>query len=301
MKRINLLFIGGRQSGKTTLATRMLHECLFRTPDWLNLKFSLQDESIPGSFSENSRALENLAPMKLAKGNDFSLATLRIRKKKIFWFTVVMEIFRKLFTWRATTELGGIQCRIFEISAEDPRFGEWFLEYASGKIPLGVIFVADPFAVGGTCESSCPPTISAVADRLTTRFEQIFASNPGKRLPFSVAVVVNKSETFPQFRKSSRRYVDSRTLLASRRVLKDTDGILSDSYLLDGAFERLSEEVRELIDAYDGNFVNILQNEFHRVRYFWSGQNSDREKTSFCRMTSPLLPILWLLGEHMEF
>lgn len=301
MKRMNLLFIGGRESGKTTLAVRMVQECLSRTPEWLNLKFSVQNESVPGSFSENSRSLETLSPMKPMKGNDFSLLTLNVRKKKAFWFTVVMELFRKAFTWKPMTELGGIQCRIFEASVEDPRLGRWFLEYASGKTPLGVILVADPFAMGSTCESAHPPTISAVADRLTARFEQIFACNPEKRLPFSVAVVVNKSERFPQFRKSSRRYVDSQTLQASRLVLKDTDGILADSYLLDGVFERLSDEVRELLDGYDGNLVNILQNEFRSARYFWSGQNSEREKTSFCRMTSPLLPILWLLGEQMEF
>ena len=301
MKRMNILFIGGRESGKTTLAVRMLQESLFRTPNWLNLQFSVHDESVPGSFLENSESLDTHAPMKPMRGNDFSLLTLSIRKKKIFWFTVVMEMFRKLFTGRAMTEIGGVQCRIFEMSVENPELGKWLLRYGSGKTPLGIILTADPFAVGSTCESSHSPTISAVVDRFTARFEQIFVGNPEKRLPFSVAVVVNKAEKFPQFLEKSKRYVDSRTLLASRRALRDSDGILPDSYLLNGILEKQSEDVRELLDRYDGNFVNILQNEFRSVRYFWSGQSADREKTSFCRMTSPLLPILWLVGGQMEF
>lgn len=301
MKRMNLLFIGGRQSGKTTLAARAFNEAFSNVPDWMNLKFSMHSETVPGALAGNFQALEDRVPPGPMHGPDFSTVCLQARKKRVFWFLILVEMFRWLFLRKPMTEIGGVMLQASEVSVENPALGEWLLGNAAGKMPLGVVLTVDPFAVGKTCESRHAPDVAAVVERLVERFEQIYVGNPEKRLPVSVAVVVNKAEKFPQFRTNSLRYVDQATLRASRNALGDADGMLADSFLLNEILEKQSSEIRELMDQYDGNFVNILQNEFQSVRFFWSGYHEERGKTNFCRMTSPLLPILWLLGEQMEF
>lgn len=303
MKRMNLLFIGGRRGGKTTFVTRTLREAFTNVPSWLNLRFSLQGTAIPGALEGNLQALaRGVAPGPMHAAADFEVCRVRVRKKRIFWFSVVMDLLRRIFLWKPMTEVGGVLIHVYEMSVENPHLGQWLLDHSAPQTPLGVVLIADPFAVGKTCESRHEPTVSAVVDRLVERFEQIYVSNPEKRLPVSAAVVVTKAESFPQFQTGFRRYVDSTTLLASRRALGDADEMLPDSYLLDGLLKRQSEEVEEELDRYDGNFTNILQNEFRRVGCFWSGNASESEpKGDFCRMTSPILPLLWLLGEEMEF
>ncbi|MBE6424657.1 MAG: hypothetical protein IJD43_06295 [Thermoguttaceae bacterium] len=302
MKKMDLLFIGGRHSGKTTFMVRALNDAFSNVPEWMNLKFSLHEETVPGALAGNFQALEDRVQPGPMHGPDFSTVCIRARKKKAFWFLIIMEMFRLLLLRRHMTEIGGVMLQMSELSIENPHLGEWLLEHtAKKKVPLGVVLVVDPFAVGKTCESRHSPDVAAVVERLVERFEQIFVGNPEKRLPVSVAVVVNKAESFSQFRTNSLRYVDSATLRASRNALGDADGMLADSFLLNEIIEKQSGEIRELMDQYDGNFVNILQNEFRSVRYFWSGDHEERGKTNFCRMTSPLLPLLWLLGEQMEF
>ncbi|MDO4630224.1 MAG: hypothetical protein Q4C70_13675 [Planctomycetia bacterium] len=303
MKRMNLLFLGGRQSGKTTFITRTLYEAVHHTPEWLNLQFSIHNELIPGAIQGNFNALENRrSPGPMHHVSEGEICTLHVKKKHIFWFSVLMELFQKLFLWKPMTELGGLQIRIFEMSIENPSLGQWLLDHSAPRTPLGVILVADPFAVGKTCESHHTPAINAVVDRMVDRFEQIYVNNPETRLPVSVATIVSKAETFAKMQENVLRYVDSSTLAASRRALRDTDGLYTDNYLLNDILTRQSSEIASVLENYDGNFVNILQNEFRHVTYFWAGHQPIHDgNSSICRLTSPLLPLLWLLGAEMDF
>ncbi len=304
MKRMNLLFIGGRNSGKSTLILRMVHEIQTNIPKWLNLTVSLSDTAAPNVFRTNLDSYMNkIPPVPMHEPTENRVCTLHVRKKQVFWFSVLMDVLRRTFFCGSKGELRGIQLNIYEFSIENPHLGEWLLNHPDSKTPLGVVFIADPFAVGKTCESHREPAIEAVAQKLVQRFDQIYVGNPEKRLPVPVALVVTHSENFTQFQKDARSLMSADSMREMHRAAGDMDGMIPDSTLLNHLLKQQSSEAQALMEHYDGNFVHLLENTFQNVRYFWSGISNFQPEygTGFLSLASPLLPILWLLSDSFEY
>ena len=305
MKEMNILFVGGTCSGKSSLMTTMLRDWTDGLPEWIPLEARLVKECVPASLSMNLKQLEKEEkPLNVYRSADGYVATLQVRRKNnsLLWYWVDwLDFFRgKSSLW----ERDGILLHFYERSVQTPDWHEWLAEHPTSKVPLGLVLTIDPFAEKQEMSYSQWDRLDAnvVLEELLYGMEQVYAKHPSERLSIPTAVVFTKTDIdrlYQTFGGYSSLAVQHISILHNTRDY----AVESQSRVMKRLLEGNIPHIQEILRPHRGNFVHLLNHSLEPVGYFIT--TSSDKRNYYLRHKKVLrgaaLPLLWLLGEIMEY
>lgn len=305
MKEMNILFVGGFSSGKTSLMTVMLRDWTMGLPEWIPLEAKMAEEYVPAFLSMNLGQLEKQEkPLKVTRPADAYVGTLLVRRKNassLWYWMDWWDFFRgKSSLWKRD----GILLHFYELSVQNPGWHEWLAEHPTSKTPLGLVLTIDPFAEKREMSRSQWDRLDAsvVLEELLHGLDQVYAKHPSERLLIPTAVVFTKAEVhrlFQTFGGYSSLTAQHVSILHNTRDY----AMESQSRVVKRLLEGNNPHIQEVLRPHRGNFVHLLDHSLEPVGYFivsaWGKQTFYHPQKKILRGAS--LPLLWLLGEEMEY
>ncbi|MDO4583016.1 MAG: hypothetical protein Q4D62_02830 [Planctomycetia bacterium] len=305
MKEMNLLFVGGSHCGKSSLMTAMLRDWTVGLPDWIPLEARLVEEYVPAALSMNLVQLDKREkPLKVSRPADGYVATLQVRRKSSTSLWYWMDWWDFLRGKSSLWKRDGILIHVYELSVQNPGWQEWLAEHPLSQTPLGMVLVVDPFAEKREMSYSQWERLDAgvVLEELLHGLDQVYAKHPSERLPIPTAVAFTKTDV-----RHLHKTLGGYSSLAARNVAilhrtRDYE-MESQSRVMKRLLEGSSSQIQEILRPHRGNFVHLLSHSLEPIAYFittaWEPHDFYRHSKGVLRGAT--LPLLWLLGEEMEY